>query len=123
MKLKAVVSYRITLLSVLIAVSFTVAWAEESTLPSEKLASIFPNAKSFIEKKADLTPEKVASIEEEIGTTLRPEDLKPTFYIAVNENKKATGISTVSSCQRTERCYQRWRGTRYDGEGSQSRGP
>ena len=93
MKLKAVVSYRITLLSVLIAVSFTVAWAEESTLPSEKLASIFPNAKSFIEKKADLTPEKVVSIEEEIGTTLRPEDLKPTFYIAVNENKKPMGLA------------------------------
>ena len=93
MKLKTVASYRITLLSVLIAVSFTVAWAEESTLPSEKLASIFPNAKNFIEKKADLTPEKVASIEEEIGTTLRPEDLKPTFYIAVNENKKPMGLA------------------------------
>ena len=94
MKLKAVASCRIALLSsVLIAVSFTLAWAEESTLPNEKLASIFPNAKNFIEKKADLTPEKVASIEEEIGTTLRPEDLKPTFYIAVNENKKPQGLA------------------------------
>ena len=90
MKLKTVASCRIALLSLLIAVSFTLAWAEESTLPNEKLASIFPNAKSFIEKKADLTPEKVASIEEEIGTTLRPEDLKPTFYIAVNEKQEAT---------------------------------
>ncbi len=94
MKLKAVASCRIALLSsVLIAVSLTLAWAEESTLPSEKLASIFPNAKDFIEKKADLTPEKIASIEEEIGTTLRPEDLKPTFYIAVNENKKPQGLA------------------------------
>ena len=94
MKLKAVASCRIALLSsVLIAVSLTLAWAEESTLPNEKLASIFPNAKNFIEKKADLTPEKVASIEEEIGTTLRPEDLKPTFYIAVNENKKPQGLA------------------------------
>ena len=93
MKLKTVASCRIALLSVLIAVSFTVAWAEETTLPNEKLASIFPNAKNFIEKKADLTPEKVASIEEEIGTTLRPEDLKPTFYIAVNESKKPLGLA------------------------------
>ena len=93
MKLKTVASCRIALLSVLIAVSFTVAWAEETTLPNEKLASIFPNAKNFIEKKADLTPEKVASIEEEIGTTLRPEDLKPTFYIAVNESKKPQGLA------------------------------
>ncbi len=98
MKLKAVASYRIALLSsVLIAVSLTLAWAEESTLPNEKLASIFPNAKNFIEKKADLTPEKVASIEEEIGTTLRPEDLKPTFYIAVNENKKPQGLALFLS--------------------------
>ena len=92
MKPKAVASCRIALLSVLIAVSFTVAWAEETTLPREKLAPIFPNAANFVEKKTDLTPEKVASIEEEIGAKLRPEDLKPTFYIAVNENKKPIGL-------------------------------
>ena len=93
MKLKAVVSYRITLLSVLIAVSFTVAWAEDAILFSGKLPSIFPNAKNFIEKKTDLTPEKVASIEEEIGAKLRPEDLEPTFYIALNENEKPIGLA------------------------------
>ncbi len=97
MTLKTVASCRIALLSVLIAVSFTVAWAEDAILFSEKLPSIFPNAKSFVEKKADLTPEKVASIEEEIGTTLRPEDLKPTFYIAVNENKKPRGLALFVS--------------------------
>lgn len=93
MKPKAVVSCRIALLSVLIAVSATLAWGQETTLPNEKLASIFPNAANFLEKKADLTPEKVASIEEEIGTTLRSEDLKPTFYIAVNENNKPMGLA------------------------------
>ena len=93
MKPKAVVSCRIALLSVLIAVSATLAWGQETTLPNEKLASIFPNAANFLEKKADLTPEKVASIQEEIGTTLRPEDLKPTFYIAVNENNKPMGLA------------------------------
>ena len=93
MKLKAVASHRIALLSVLIAVSSTLAWAEETTPPNEKLASIFPNAANFVEKKAELTPEKVTSIEAEIGTKLRPEDLKPTFYIAVDENKKPMGLA------------------------------
>ena len=92
MKSKTVASCRIALLSALIAVSFTIAWAEETTLPREKLAAIFPNAKNFVEKKEDLTPEKVTAIEEEIGTTLRPEDLKPTFYIAFNENESPIGL-------------------------------
>ena len=54
MKLKTVASCRIILLSVLIVVSFTVAWADETPLPREKLASIFPNAVNFVEKKAAL---------------------------------------------------------------------
>ena len=57
------------------------------------MASIFPNAANFVEKKADLTPEKVASIEAEIETTLLSDDLKPTFYIAVDENNKPIGLA------------------------------
>ena len=93
MKPKVVTSCRVVLFSWLIVVSFTVASADEKTLPKEKLASIFPNATNFVEKKADLTPEKVASIEAEIGTTLLSDDLKPTFYIAVDENKKPLGLA------------------------------
>ena len=93
MKFKTTLSYQIPLLCWLIVVSFTVASADDKTLPRDKLASIFPNAANFVEKKADLTPEKVASIEAEIGTTLRPEDLKPTFYIAVDENNKPMGLA------------------------------
>ncbi|RKU13411.1 hypothetical protein C6502_03345 [Candidatus Poribacteria bacterium] len=93
MKPKAVVSCRIALLSVLIAVSATLAWGQETTLPNEKLASIFPNAANFVEKKAELTAEKVDSIEAEIGAKLRPEDLKPTFYIAVNESNTPMGLA------------------------------
>ena len=93
MQFKAIVSRRIVLLSWLVVVPFTVAWAEAPNLPSEKLASIFPNAKNFLERKADLIPEKVVSIEKEVGTALRSEDLKPTFYIAVNENKKPIGLA------------------------------
>jgi Na+-translocating ferredoxin:NAD+ oxidoreductase RnfG subunit len=93
MKPKTVASCRIALFSWLAVALFTVAWAEETTVPSEKLAAIFPNAKNFVEKKSDLTPEKVTSIEAEIETNLRPEDLKPTFYIAVNENEKPIGLA------------------------------
>ena len=93
MKLKAVAPCQIAILSWLIVVLFTVAWADETPLPSKKLASIFPNAKNFVEKKAVLTPEKIASIEAEIITKLRPEDLKPTFYIAFNENKNPIGLA------------------------------
>ena len=95
MELKTAASCRIALLSWLIVVSFTVAWADETTIPSKKLKSIFPTAKNFAKKKTGLTPEKVASIEEEIGTALRPEDLKPTFYIAFNENKKEIGLALL----------------------------
>jgi Na+-translocating ferredoxin:NAD+ oxidoreductase RnfG subunit len=95
MKLKTVASCRIALFSWLAVALFTVAWAEETTVPSEKLAAIFPNAKNFVEKKSDLTPEKVTSIEAEIETNLRPEDLKPTFYIAVDENKKPVGLALL----------------------------
>ena len=40
-------------------------------------------------------PEKAASIEAEIGAALRAEDLKPTFYIAVNENNKPIGLALL----------------------------
>ena len=95
MILTTVASFRIVLLSVLIAALFTGAWAEETTIPKEKLDSIFSEAANFIEKKADLTPGQVGSIEAEIGTKLRPEDLKPTFYIAVNENDKPIGLALL----------------------------
>ena len=95
MKPKAITSCRIALLSMLIAILFTFAWAEETPLPREKLISILPNAANFLKKKAELTPDKVASIETEIGTELQPKDLKPTFYIAVNEHNKPIGLALL----------------------------
>ncbi len=93
MKLKTAIFYQIVLFSWLTVLLSTVAWAEETAIPSEQLGAIFPNASDFVEKKSDLTPEKIASIEAEIETELRPEDLKPTFYIAVDENKKPVGLA------------------------------
>ena len=64
----------------------------EKTIPAKKLATIFPKAKKFVTKNVALTPEKVASIEKEIGAKLGSKDLKPTFYIALNEDKKPMGL-------------------------------
>ena len=99
MKPIIVVSRQIALIGVLILISFTVAWAEEPPLPHEKLMSLFPNAANFVVKKADLTPEKVASIEAEIGTKLRPKDLKPTFYIAFDKHKTSIGLALFVDVQ------------------------
>lgn len=90
MRYKVVAFSLIALLSMFTLV--TAAWAAEKPLPDQKLASIFPMAEKFVPKNADLTPEKVASIEQEVGTKLRAEDLKSTFYVAVNDKKKPMGL-------------------------------
>lgn len=92
MKSSTVAACRFTLLVILTPLFFTTAWAEDTPLPREKLASIFPKAANFVEKTAELTPEQVASIEAEIETKLRPEDLKPTFHIAFGEDGKPVGL-------------------------------
>ena len=66
--------------------------SNEKTIPAKRLASIFPKAKKFVTKNVALTPEKVASIEKEIGAKLGSKDLLPTFYIALNEDKKPMGL-------------------------------
>ena len=92
MKARTVAACRFALLMVLTPIFFTTARAEDTPLLREKLASIFPKAANFVEKTAELTPEKVASIEAEIETDLRPEDLKPTFHIAFGEDGKPVGL-------------------------------
>jgi len=64
----------------------------ETEWPGEKLAGIFPKAKKFVQRSVVLTKDKIASIEKELGTKLRKEDLKPIFYIPIGENKKPMGL-------------------------------
>lgn len=68
------------------------ATAHETEWPGQKLASIFPKAKKFVQRSAVLTPAKSAAIEKELGTKLRAEDQKPIFYIPMNEKKKPMGL-------------------------------
>ena len=66
--------------------------AHETEFPGQKLAAIFPKAKKFVQKSAVLTPDKIAAIEKELGTKLGPEDMKPIFYIPINEKNKPIGL-------------------------------
>ena len=66
--------------------------AHETEWPGEKLSAIFPKAKKFVQRNAVLTPEKIKSIEKELGSKLRKEDQKPVFYIPINDQKKPMGL-------------------------------
>ena len=70
--------------------------AHETEWPGQKLAAIFPKAKKFVQRSAVLTPEKITTIEKELGTKLRAEDLKPIFYIPLNDKKKPMGLVLFS---------------------------
>ena len=70
--------------------------AHETEWPGQKLAAIFPKAKKFVQRSAVLTAEKITTIEKELGTKLRAEDLKPIFYIPLNDKKKPMGLVLFS---------------------------
>lgn len=67
--------------------------AQDVEFPVQRLAAIFPNAKKFVQKSAVLTPDKIASIEKDIGDKLRTADLKPIFYIPINDANKPIGLT------------------------------
>ena len=66
--------------------------AREIERPGQKLAAIFPTAKKFVQRNSVLTPDKIASIEKELGVKLRSEDLEPIFYILISDKKKPIGL-------------------------------
>lgn len=70
--------------------------AHETEWPGQKLAAIFPKAKKFVQRSAVLTSEKIATIEKELGAKLRAEDLKPIFYIPLDDKKKPMGLVLFS---------------------------
>lgn len=91
-------TYRQSRKGILLALVFFIAGipllgnAHETEWPGQKLAAIFPEAKKFVQRNAVLTPDKVASIEKELGVKLRAEDQKPIFYIPISEKKKPMGL-------------------------------
>lgn len=66
--------------------------AREIERPGQKLAAIFPTAKKFVQRNSVLTPDKIVSIEKELGVKLRSEDLEPIFYILISDKKKPIGL-------------------------------
>lgn len=85
------VSVLLTLLFLMVSVPLF-SNAQDAEFPAQRLAAIFPNAKKFVQKSAVLTPDKIASIEKEIGDKLRTADLKPIFYIPINDANKPIGL-------------------------------
>ena len=73
--------------------------AQNTEFPAQKLVAIFPKAKKFVQKSAVLTPDKIASIEKEIGDKLRATDLKPIFYIPINEANAPIGLTLFVSVE------------------------
>lgn len=66
--------------------------AQDAEFPVQKLAAIFPKAKKFVQKRTVFTPDQIASIEKDIAGKLRTADLKPIFYIPINEANKPIGL-------------------------------
>ena len=66
--------------------------AQNAEFPAQRLAAISPKAKKFVQKSTVLTPDKIASIEKDIGDKLRTADLKPIFYIPINDTNKPIGL-------------------------------
>ena len=56
-------------------------------ITEQHLRTLFPTATKFLAKSVSYTPEQVASIEAELGFKLYPEDVNPTFYIAVKQEQ------------------------------------
>lgn len=66
--------------------------ARETEIPEQRLMTIFPKAKKFVQRNPLLTPDQVSVIEKEIGTKLRAEDQKPIFYIPISDKRKPMGV-------------------------------
>ena len=66
--------------------------AQDAEFPVQKLTAIFPEAKKFVQKRTVLTPDQIASIEKDIAGKLRTTDLKPIFYIPINDANKPIGL-------------------------------
>ena len=66
--------------------------ARETEVPEQRLMTIFPKAKKFVQRNPLLTPDQVSVIEKEIGTKLRAEDQKPIFYIPISDKRKPMGL-------------------------------
>lgn len=66
--------------------------AQDAEFSMQRLATIFPNAKKFVQKRTVLTPDQIASIEKDIAGKLRTADLKPIFYIPISDANKPIGL-------------------------------
>ena len=93
--------------------------AHETEFPSKKLNGIFPEAKNFVQRNVVLTKDKITSIEKELGSKLRKEDLKPIFYIAISKEKKPLGLVLFVDVQGPSGVIDGGSRTEYERQGGQ----
>ncbi|MCG9132228.1 FMN-binding protein [Candidatus Poribacteria bacterium] len=92
-KRSAVVSIGILLaLAFLILSMLLLSSARATELSGQKLMAIFPTAGKFVERDVVLTAEQIVSIEKKLGTKLQSEDLKPIFYILLDDKNEPMGL-------------------------------
>ena len=95
--------YRQPRIGVLLALAFLVlstpllSSARDTQLSGQKLATIFPKAKKFVQRNVTLAAEQIASIEKELGVKLQSEDLKPIFYILLDDKNGPMGLVMCNS--------------------------
>ena len=66
--------------------------AQDAEFARQRLAAIFPKARKFVQKSTVLTPDQIAAIEKNIVAKLRTADLKPIFYIPIDDANKPIGL-------------------------------
>ncbi len=65
-------------------------------ITEQYLKVLFPEATRFLVKEASYSPAQVVEIEKELGFALYPEDINPTFYIAVRGQGKTQKVLGVA---------------------------
>jgi hypothetical protein len=92
-KRSAVVSIGILLALAFLILSMPLLSSAHATeLSGQKLMAIFPTVGKFVERDVVLTAEQIVSIEKELGTKLQSEDLKPIFYILLDDKNEPMGL-------------------------------
>lgn len=66
--------------------------ARDTEVSGQKLRAFFPTAKKFVKRDVVLTAEQIGSIEKELGAKLQSEDLKPIFYILLDDKNEPMGL-------------------------------
>lgn len=75
--------FMLPFLCLLLLVAGRMSFAHDLVWPAEKLAALYPEAETFEQKNLYLSDQQRTDVEMKLGTSLPPEDLKPSIYFAI----------------------------------------